>query len=232
MKRHRFIGNFDFSQSKLVIADAEIVNQIKNVLRFKVGDKLILSGGKMHEAEVLIKRIDKKGIEVEILTKSENRNDPQREVMLYCSILKKENFELVAQKAVEVGVKKIIPVICEHTVKLGFKKNRLEKIAKEAAEQSGRGGVSEIGEIMDFEHAVAEAAGIGDAILFEIGAPMFSGSDLSKNSVSIFIGPEGGWSVKELEFAQRKGIKFYSLGKLTLRAETAAIVAAYLCSWH
>lgn len=65
----------------------------------------------------------------------------QREVILYCAILKHENFELVVQKATEAGIKEIAPIITTRTIKLDIRKDRLEKIIKEAAEQSGRGVV-------------------------------------------------------------------------------------------
>jgi len=111
MRLHRFIGKFDFSQSRLKIYDEEILKQIRNVLRLKKGDSIILADGKLNEAVVRITESDKKFLEVEILEKSVNKNEPERHGILYCAILKRENFEWVAQKATEVGIKEIVPVI-------------------------------------------------------------------------------------------------------------------------
>jgi 16S rRNA (uracil1498-N3)-methyltransferase len=73
-------------------------------------------------------------------------------------LLKRENFEIAVQKATETGIKKIYPIITERTIKLNFKKNRLEKIIKEAAEQSGRGVIPVLNETLDFKKT-AESAG-------------------------------------------------------------------------
>ena len=123
---------------------------------------------------------------------------------------------------------------------MNFKKERLEKIIKEAAEQSGRGVIPVLNETLDFKKALekesVKSANKNDLnIIFDsTGKPLFKLSTCEVNNlkklarIGIFVGPEGGWTEKELALAKSKNFKIISLGKLTLRAETAAIIASYL----
>ena len=108
----------------------------------------------MNEAVAKILLLAKDKAELEILETIKNKNESENHVNLYCSILKKENFELAVQKAVEVGVKEIIPIITARTVKLGLNHERLNKIIKEAAEQSGRGVLPKLDEAIIFDEAL------------------------------------------------------------------------------
>lgn len=234
MRSHYFISDFDFSGKNIKIIEPDLVNQFRNVLRFSIGDKIILGNGKMNEVLAEIKEINKDFIIAEIIEIRLNKNEAQKEIVLYCAILKRENFELVCQKAVEVGVCEIIPIICERTVKFGLKDERLKKIIKEAAEQSGRGIIPKLSQTISIGKATEQAKNNDFNLFFDT-----SGTDLEKiklaldktKRIGIFIGPEGGWSEQEIEIARNKeNFKIVSLGKLTLRAETAAIVTAYLAS--
>lgn len=231
MKFHRFIRDFDFSKKVITISDKEICNQIKKVLRFGVGDKIILGDGKLNEALVKITVLRKGEVVGEILQVSQNQNESSVHVVLYCSILKRENFELVVQKAVEVGVAEIIPLVTKRTVKLNLKRERLEKIIREAAEQSGRGRVPVLHNVLDLKKAMDGASRNDINLFFDVSGQIFDDNSLEMSHyrrVGIFIGPEGGWDEKEIELAKEKKFKIVSLGKLTLRAETAAIIASYL----
>jgi 16S rRNA (uracil1498-N3)-methyltransferase len=148
--------------------------------------------------------------------------EPARSVTLCCSILKRENFELVVQKATELGVSRIIPIIAERTVKTGLKMERLKAIAKEATEQSGRGVVPDISEPMSLTDALALP---GHKLFFHTGTQAHPA--LSSDPALLFIGPEGGWSDRDVAAAVSAGCQVCSLGKRTLRGETAAIVACY-----
>jgi len=231
MKNHRFISEFNLREKELSIFDREILNQVRNVLRLKSGSQIILADGRANEALAEITEFGRDYLRVKLLQKEINDKEPDRKVILYCSILKRENFELVAQKATEVGVSEIIPLICEHTVKIGFKKERLQKIIKEAAEQSGRGIVPIIYEPMGFSEAVKQAQQNGQNFLFDASGENLAKSDFARfkqKTVGVFIGPEGGWSSFEMDLVRQREFKIASLGKLTFRAETAAVVASYL----
>ncbi len=228
MKLHRFIGNFNFNNSRVKIYDGDFLNQARNVLRLGVGESLILCDGNGNEATATIREYNKDFAEVEIISMTKNQNEPERKIVLYCSVLKRENFELVVQKATEVGVSEIVPVISKRTVKLNLRNERLEKIAREAAEQSGRGTVPKLHQMMGFEAALNHARENNqENIFFNVsGKPLEPDKD--KKSIGIFIGPEGGWDEEEIKKAHEVGFTIASLGKLTLRSETAAIIAVYL----
>lgn len=231
MRLHRFIRDFNLQTNALLkITDEELVNQIKNVLRLGVGDQIILADGKLNEALVKIVALEKKQVIGKIISVEKNQNEPKISVTLYCSILKKENFELVVQKSVEVGVSEIIPLITRRTIKLNLKEERLRKIIREAAEQSGRGILPVIKTPINFNEALFSAEKNVVNLLFDQSGQILSKSYYLKdcNKIGIWIGPEGGWDKKEIELAQKKDFKIISLGKLTLRAETAAIIASYL----
>src|SRR3989344_3133253 len=224
MKIHRFIVDKDLYLGNFTVSDKEIVNQITKVLRLKQGDFILLSDGKKEEAKAQITKILKGGLEVEILDVFVNKNEPSVNVILYCAMLKKENFELVVQKATEVGVKEIVPVITKRTVKTGFKKDRLEKIIKEACKQSGRGMIPKLHDPVGFEDAVKNA---GDQnLFFDSSGAKLQTTHYKLQTINVWIGPEGGWDESELNLAKESGFKITSLGNLILRAETAAIISS------
>ncbi len=231
MKIHRFFGKFVIVDKGIKIDKKEIVHQIKNVLHLKVGEKILLCDENKSEYMAEITHMEK-DINTKIISLEKNKNESKRNIHLYLSILKKENFELAVQKAVEVGVSTITPIITERTVKLNIKKERILKIIKEAAEQSERGIIPELKDIANFNDVLKEKR---DGITFFCDR---SGNNLNyslKNikehdAINIFIGPEGGWSENELKNAKRNKFFIVSLGKFTLRGETAATIASYLFS--
>jgi 16S rRNA (uracil1498-N3)-methyltransferase len=231
MKVHRFIGNFNLDKKISSISDKEIYNQIKNVLRLKSGEQIILGDGGGREALAEITDFGKHSVGINILRTEVNRNEPEMKPVLYLAVLKKENFELAAEKAVETGVAEIVPVVTARTVKTNLRIDRLEKIIREAAEQSGRGILPTIGKILTFREAARQAEENDSNLFFEIHAPRFEQRKLAVDvgrRVGVWIGPEGGWDEEEIKTAEEKNFQIVSLGKLTLRAETAAIVASYL----
>ncbi len=229
MKIHRFIGNFEFNGKKAVINDEEIINHIKNVLKLNPGEKIILESGNLDEKLAKITKINRNSIECEIVSEYKNKSESEVYGILYCAVLKKENFELVVQKAVETGIKEIVPIITQRTVKLNLNEERLLKIAKEAAEQSGRGIIPKIGAITKFEDAIERAKNIGENFFCDASGSELKNLQLKNlNAIGVWIGPEGGWDEREIETAKENKFKIISLGKTTLRAETAAIIASYL----
>lgn len=230
MRLNRFILNSNLKSGILKLNDEDLLNQIRNVLKLRVGEKIILSDGSGKEATADIKAYGNDFVEVEAGEPVFNDNESEAYAVLYCSILKRENFELVVQKATEAGIKEIVPIITGRTVKLNVRQDRLAKIIKEASEQSGRGVVPVLREPVDFEESV-KAAGENTLNMFFDGSGESFGSPERLNNegrIGIWIGPEGGWTDKEIELARESGFKIINLGKLTLRAETAAIVASYL----
>ena len=232
MKLHRFIGEYNLSKKEVEITDAKIIKQIRAVLRLSKGDKIVLSDGKGNEAEITLEFLSSEKITgiVDKINKpaSAQGSGVARKVNLYLAILKKENFELAVQKAVECGVSKITPVITERTIKTGLNIPRLQKIILEASEQCGQNTVPKLSPILDFKDALSDAE--GEKIIFHLSQeaakpPSTLGGLAAK--LSIFIGPEGGFTENEIALAKNSGFTVASLGALTLRGETAAIIGTY-----
>jgi 16S rRNA (uracil1498-N3)-methyltransferase len=231
MKQHRFIGDFNLSKSVIVSYNKELNNQIKNVLRLVIGEQVILSAGDEQEVLAEIENLNKDEVSFKVLEQRKNLAEADNFVTLYCSILKRENFELVVQKATECGVKEIVPIISARTVKTGLKSERLTKIIKEASEQSGRGLVPRLDEAISLSDALKSAKTNDLNLFFDASGEKLTQLVIGKN-IGIFIGPEGGWTDKEISLAKEHGCKIVSLGPLILRGETAAIVASYLAVLH
>ena|SRR3989344_508045 len=231
MKLHRFITNIPLKPGNLQINSRELVNQIKKVLKLKPGEMIILCDGKMNDGLAEIKNYGKDSIIVELKEIKTNQNNPAEQIILYCSILKKDNFELVAQKATEIGITEIIPLITARTIKLDVRRKRLEKIIKEAAEQSGRGTVPLLNEPINFKRAVSDVDKNNLNIFLNKSGENFTyfkPETSHRKLTTIFVGPEGGWTQEELDLAEKLGLKIISLGRTTLRSETAAIIGSYL----
>lgn len=229
MKIHRFIGNFDFTQSPLRITDERIVHQIRQVLRLKRGEQVTFVSENSAQATGIIHDIAKDSITVMIESVNTAVTKPRRLVTLYCALLKKDNFELVVQKATEVGVSTIVPVITSRTIKKGTRPVRLNTIAREAAEQSGRINIPLVFEPHTVEGMWQRIAEKKEAALFcdNDGKP-FRDLTISEGPLAVVIGPEGGWSEEEKALAHHHGALITTVGSTTLRAETAAIIASYL----
>ena len=225
MRLHRFIGDYDFSKKEIEIVDSKIIKQIKAVLRLEKKDSLILSDDKGNNAEVILDFVSSNKI-TGIISKIDKKDRPMRKVNLYLAILKKENFEIAVQKAVEAGVSEIIPVITERTIKTGLNTERLKKIILEASEQSGRSFVPTLSPILKFEDALVNGNKAQERIIFHPTGNSYTPNKEAEN-ISIFVGPEGGFTEKEISLARDSGYTIASLGILVLRAETAAIIATY-----
>lgn len=231
MKLHRFFTQFDPREPRMLLWDKEITHQVVDVLHLQRGEKIILCDGTGNEALYTITRLDSRGLDLEFENLYRNANEPRVRVTLHCCLLKRENFEWVAQKAVETGIAEIHPIISRRTVKTDFKAERLERIIKEAAEQSGRGIVPTIQPVGYFFDAAKECSLKSRQLLFDVnggGLEPLMALKRQAAQFGIWIGPEGGWDPEELERAADLGFLTASLGGLTLRGETAAVIASYL----
>jgi 16S rRNA (uracil1498-N3)-methyltransferase len=221
---HYFIGNFDLSASSYVIVDTEIIHQIEKVLRLKVGEHIVLGDGKGGEAIAKIEQFSKQGVHVVIEKFTSFDNKAKVVIRLYCSIIKKDRFEWMLEKAVELGVSEVVPLICERTIKKQINYNRLNKIIKEAAEQSGRNSLPVLLPEVSCVEMLQSISSVERFILFD---PSGNTDFLKQNGqnneckINICIGPEGGWTEKELDMAKKNNVEIGTLGKTILRSETA-----------
>ncbi|HEU0051409.1 MAG TPA: RsmE family RNA methyltransferase [Patescibacteria group bacterium] len=231
MKQHRFIIPFSVNGDRISVDDPDAVHQMRDVLQLKSGEVVLLGNGGGDEVEAEIRSYGKTGIHLLQKRVYQNQNESSRQVVLFCSLLKRENFEWVVQKATEVGISCIVPVVCSRTVKLGLKMDRLRLIAKEAAEQSGRARIPLVQDLLPFDRALALAQENDRNYFFDLNGMLFHpGMNSAERTIGLFIGPEGGWEDRERANAEKAGGQIVSLGKLTLRAETAAVIASYLLS--
>lgn len=229
MRMNRFIGDFDLKQKEIHITDAEKIRQMHSVLKLKTGERVVLCDGRGGEAVCEITEIHKKGVKLRVGNFEQNEIRGKK-VSLFCALAKKDNFELIVQKATELGISEVVPIITDRTVKTGVNMDRLVKIAVEASEQSGRVDVPKIHEPIDYQKSLDMIQDFDTKILFEIGAEKLSDDDKKgEGGIALFVGPEGGWTDKEKETAKGYGAIERSLVDTTLRVETAAIVAVYEC---
>ena len=213
--------------------------QMRSVLRIASGERVVVLVDDGWECEVEVTRIGKGEAEGRLLDRRPNSREPRVALTLYQCLLKADHFEWVLQKGVEVGVTRFVPVVSERTVvrgeTAGRKRERWERIVVEAAEQSGRGHIPVLGEVMSASDAWADCAAHDfKAVAWEeehavtLGSLRDDAGGRAPASIGLVIGPEGGFSPAEIEAAGRCGVPAVTLGVRTLRAETAAVVMAAL----
>lgn len=235
MRLHRFYYPIrSATVRELRVTDTELLHQWKDVFRMRSGDALILIDGKRGEYMAEITNIAKEYALVKIIERTENTNELKRDIWLFASILKRENFELVVAKATELGVERILPLRSARTIKQNLNSVRLKKIITESAEQSGRGIIPELFPILSFEEAVLEAKKAEKVFFFDAsGGHLKQEKERNESGpIALFVGPEGGWEETELEIAKSQNFEIVGLGAFTLRAETAAIIASASVASH
>ena len=210
------------------IDDAGLAHQLRTVLKLAPGEMVIIGDGSGIEAQCRLVKIDRDAVLLEGLSVGENPSEPAVRVTMYCAVLKAENFELAAQKATEVGVSRIVPVITGRTIKLDLRSDRIQKIVREASELSGRGIVPKVAEVTKLDDIWTDASANDVNFFFDPSGTRFFAPARGVRTAGLFIGPEGGWDESELEIARDLGMRITSLGNLILSAQTASVVAAFL----
>ena len=230
-----FISSEAVTDGALAIT-GEDVNHAKNVLRMRVGEELEAVDEDRFLYHCRILELTEEEIRCEILKKEEPDSELASSVTLFMGLPKGDKFELILQKAVELGVSEVVPVLTKRTVsrpepkKAESKRKRWQAIAEAAAKQSKRAVIPEVGGLVSFAEAL-KRAGEFDVLLI----PYEQETDISRtrsllreipagSRIGVFIGPEGGCEPSEVEAAQDMGARSLTLGRRILRAETAAIV--------
>lgn len=227
MKIHRFFLDSKIGDlGKVRISDKNIVHQIKDVLRFTGGEEVILLDGTV-EFSGRIESVSKKEVIVfkEKVKVVENKKEEKMNLHLFASITKKDKFEWVLQKATELGVSRITPIISERTEKNKLNMDRADKIVREAAEQSGRIDLPFLDEPTKLSVALKVAE--QTPLILDIDAQKIDVPKIrSQKDVCVFVGPEGGWGQRDKELFDKRKVEYISLGKNVLRAETASVSIA------
>ena len=231
MRFHRFYIKNPISGKTFDISDRDMVHQWRNVFRYNVGSQVILFDGSGTDYLCIVTSLRNLGGTVSVLRETKTTDLSRRKNIWLCMALtKKDNFELVVQKATEIGVSNIIPILCEHSEKKKINLERLQKIAIESSEQSGRGDVPVIYKATTLSELFQSSILPQDKMALHPEGEDFkryiAGIDLS--SIAVFIGPEGGFSPKEIDLFKSYNIPLLSLGSQILRAETAVIAVSSL----
>lgn len=212
-------------------------NHIKKVLRMEIGDEILIFDGTGYEYMACLTTIEKNKCEARIKSKTLSLSEPKVKVTLFQGLPKTGKMETIIQKAVELGVYEIVPVVMDRCVvrinnaEAGKEKTaRWNKVSVEAVKQCGRGIVPKVYEPVSFSEAVSRLSELDMAIMpyEELGHEGKGGlkavldSKPNALSVGILVGPEGGFSDSEAEYAAVNGLSMIGLGKRILRTETVA----------
>lgn len=233
---HRFFVPPEYINSDSVMILSDISRQISKILRMRPGNEIKVFDNSGWEYSVLLSEVSDIKVIGHISNKTLISADPSSKVILYQSLLKTDKFELILQKCTELGVAEFIPLQCARSIprtsNQGLSKNRLsrwKKIVTEATEQSGRVHVPPIHDVLEFTDACKTVK--APALILSVSnnnnglrnAISNHKSSSTNQPLNIFVGPEGGFTEDDINYARQFGITDISLGPRVLRAETAAI---------
>lgn len=230
---HRFYVLPEFITNGCVRFTEDQSRQIRNVLRLRSKDGVAVFDGSGREYDVTLEQLDTPAIG-RVVGTSEPNTEPEVCLTLVQGLPKGEKIELILQKCTEIGVSRFAIVETARSVprippdRLRGRLERWRAIVKEAAEQSGRVKIPSLEGIHFLRTAFKECRGKG-IIAWESEKEKYVTSELTGTSeITLFIGPEGGFTAEEIAAAAKSGITPVSLGPRILRTETAAIVASTL----
>lgn len=229
--RRFFIDNRAIKGNRVIIGGEE-AHHIRDVIRLKPGDKFLGFDGSGQTYTLRIKKLTDT-IEAEIeKVATENLSIPK--VLLACALPKKSKMDYIIEKAAELGVSEIIPIVTERTVvkiedkDKAARQRRWKKIALEASKQCGRDILPKIYGLMKFKEAIklAEDLGYKKKLLPCLGQGRRGLNEVFSDNIkeiAVFIGPEGDFTRNEISYAKDYGFELVSLGRLVLKVDTACI---------
>ena len=241
-----FVDKSKVGPSVILIDNEDDFHHIKDVLKMRVGDPIVISDSDQWEYICEISGIFRDEAEALIIDKQKFAAEPKLRVTLFQGIPKQGKMDLTVQKAVELGVSEIVPVFMDRTVVVdrgNFWKRvvRFKSISEEASKQCGRGIIPEIRQAALFSEIIQRLKSFPVIIFPYENEETTTIKDclrtLSMNSqaperMAVIIGPEGGFSNKEADILKGIGAESVSLGKTILRTETAGIVALAMCMYE
>ena len=236
MTRRRFIADTWTATTATLTGDQ--AEHLVRVLRAEAGQVLdVVAGGFVHRAEIVRLRTGS-APEVEFLLHEELEAEAGLPLHLLLAVFKFDHLEWGIEKATELGVARITPVLARRTEKhlvqsAPARVTRWRRIALEASKQSRRSSIPEIVDPVPLKHALAAEASTTQILLSEIEAATPLAQALAADpsaSVALAIGPEGGWAPDEMQMFADRHWRSVTLGPRILRAETAAIAAVAIAS--
>lgn len=232
MKIHRFFlnpaelaGGALPEKGRVVVADKNLAHQMRHVLRFQVGHQVVLLDNSGTEFSAHIEQLTNSDAVFEIDSCAPSKNLPHRKVTIFMALSKRDSFEMVLEKGTELGAYAFVPVLSERSEKKSLNMERARRIVQEAAEQSERAILPAIADVQTLAELLAVTP-TGLFVLDPRGEKMPPSLLQSTEDLNVCIGPEGGWSEKEIALFRDHNIPVYSLGSQILRAETAAIACS------
>ena len=237
MTRRRFFapsGAFDASAKTVILAGDES-RHLRNVLRLATGDEVFVFDGQGHEYQCVVEEVGRDSSTLTLIDEVQPASpESPLKLTLALALLKSEKFDLVVQKATELGVTRVIPVKsarCDVRLRDSADAQkrviRWQRIALESAKQSGRALVPEVSTPTDFAALLAdERVASEQRIMFSerAGKPLQETPlTAASTALTALVGPEGGWADEELDQARKAGWTIVTLGGRILRAETAAM---------
>lgn len=238
MRLHRFYSSETIgTRTELAITDTEVVHQIRRVFRLRPDDQIVMFDGSGSEYTCTILSYDGDDrMTLAVRESASARFTPSlggARLWLFAALVKKDTFETIVEKATELGVTDIVPILAERSEKKSTNDARLAKIIMEASEQSGRGDLPKLHPVMSLKEGIdlCFSEKIGRPIVFHTDGARL-GNDLTSSSNgpvgltrAVFIGPEGGWSPHEIDLFHTNTCAVRCLGPQVLRAETAVVAA-------
>jgi len=223
-----YISHFNAAQKEIVL-DEDVSRHIVNVVRMKKGEEVNLTDGKGNLLTAVIIDDHKKKCKVEI-TASSHLPPATRSITIGISLLKNTSrFEWFWEKATEIGINEIIPLLCDRTEKQKFRHERMLSICISAMLQSQQVWLPVLQEPVSFKQVIDQADQQQKFIAHCIEDEKRNLSDLVNETLPsqiILIGPEGDFTKEEIRLATQHHFDTVSLGDTRLRAETAGVVAA------
>ena len=225
-----FLSRAGHIDGEHIIVTGDDARHIARSLRMKVSDTVIVCDMQKNEYRCEIERFEDENVILKIVETGRNDTEPSYRVHLYQALPKGDKFDTVVQKAVELGVSRIVPFVSERCIVRDVSANKLtrwRRIAQEAATQCGRGAVPEVTEAVTYRQALEECARMSPGFLcYEGDGTLPLGRILSRcrsdREIGFLIGSEGGFSLDEAETARSMGLAAAGLGKRILRCETAS----------
>ena len=219
------------SVGETIVLDGANGAHIRRSLRMAVGDAVVVSDGAGLDYDTVIESFDGDAVCLRVRERAENRTEPSLWVTLYQGLPKGDKLEQIIQKSVELGVAEVVPVALSRSIakvgdKAAQKQARWQKIADEAAGQSGRGCLPAVSQPISVDELVRRAASVKTIVCYEAGGePLDLLVSPADAKLALVIGPEGGLAPEEVARLQDAGAHVATLGPRILRTETAPVAA-------
>ncbi|MBI2995182.1 MAG: 16S rRNA (uracil(1498)-N(3))-methyltransferase [Candidatus Melainabacteria bacterium] len=249
---YRFFLNptqVNWQEKKASIIDSEQIYKVSNVLRLRENDQVVLLDGNgiIYNAQIL--SCFSRSIQCRLLSRRTVNTEPNLRITIAQALLKGPKFDYALQKNTEIGVCEFIPITCERTVvqikeegivrELGRRISRYQNIVQSAAEQSERGLIPKVQDILSIDELIKINLSGYDLKLICLERTQSNGIKEVLNSlqdkvqkVLVLIGPEGGFTESEIRTVTSNGFKSVSLGRRIYRSETAGIVISSILFFY